>query len=540
MSRPNPLFLTGAFVVFIAVFGGFSILQGALYLDTHEGDTYHHLDILFRMTDGARPHQDFMTPLGLFAFLPVLVFMKIGFSVGTAFLWAQLAVALLLLPLIVYVATTRLSTLLAYGFGFVVLLFVLALTYGGSGAGVSISMHYNRWAWAVAFVLLALALLPPLARRRPLFDGVLMGALAAALLLLKITFFVSFVPVVAIALLLRRDFRTLAACLAGCLVVLAAVTLAYGVGHWAGYWADLSTVSAGQLRPFVGVPFDQITAGPPYLAGTVIAILSVLLLRRSGLQREGTVLLLLVPAFLYVTYQNFGNDPKWLAFIPILLLTLLKGRETSETRPASSGPSLYLSIAAVALISPSLVNLALSPISHAAIRSAQFLPMIPSKDGSVDIYVRRDRAHTMTAEVHLDETSRIWARYSEDAGRADPVTLGGVEFAHCELYAGSHAFFVEITSDLSAADLLPGSQLFTTDILTAFWLFGPFEPLQGGAPWYYGGLSGIENADYVLVPKCPFLASHRRIMVDEIKVANIPLSLVRDNELYALFAIDRQ
>ncbi|MDD9977951.1 MAG: hypothetical protein OXQ30_09510 [Boseongicola sp.] len=80
--------------------------------------------------------------------------------------------------------------------------------------------------------------------------------------------------------------------------------------------------------------------------------------------------------------------------------------------------------------------------------------------------------------------------------------------------------------------------MFTTDILTAFWLFGPFDPLQDGAPWYYGDLSGIENANYVLVPKCSFVDRVFGIMLDELNAADLDLVLVRNNELYALYQVN--
>ena len=65
----------------------------------------------------------------------------------------------------------------------------------------------------------------------------------------------------------------------------------------------------------------------------------------------------------------------------------------------------------------------------------------------------------------------------------------------------------------------------------------PLEPLQNGAPWYYGNLSGIENADYVLVPKCNFVARVYGIMLSELEDAKLPMTLVRNNELYALFSL---
>ncbi|NNL73613.1 MAG: hypothetical protein HKP29_09625 [Silicimonas sp.] len=540
MSRPNPYILTGLLLVFIAVFGGLTVLQDGLYLDTHEADTYHHLDILFRMEDGAYPHRDFVSPIGVLAFLPVVFLMKSGLSAGMAFLWAQVAVALILWPAVSYGAATRLSRGPAYAFGLLVLGLVLALTYGGADAGVSISMHYNRWAWAVSFAMLTLAILPPLGRPAPVLDGVLIGALAAALLLLKITFFAGLVPLAALALLWRGQRTAAVAGLVTGLAVILVATALLGPGHWLAYLNDLRAVATSEVRPSAGVPFDQIVAGPAYIAGTIVTILAVLLLRNAGRSREGIFLLLLFPAFIYITYQNFGNDPKWLAFVALMLIALRPAPGLHAVAGIDlSDAARWLAVAALALVLPSLANLAMSPLKHAAIQSARFLPMVPSRDGDQQIFVRVDRANTMTAQVHLDADTGVWAKYAEDAGRAPPLTIENITFPECELLAGSRAFHVEIAAALEAAGVAPGSQIFTADILTAFWLFGPFEPLKNGAPWYYGDLSGLENADYVLVPKCSFLSSLRRTIVDDLKEAAVPLSLVRDDELFALFAIRR-
>jgi len=97
MSRFNPIVYTGILLVFVVLYGGVSWLAGGLYLDTHEGDSYHFLDILLRMSDGQIPHRDFVTPLGILTFLPITLMMQAGFSVGAATVLAQILVAGLLL-----------------------------------------------------------------------------------------------------------------------------------------------------------------------------------------------------------------------------------------------------------------------------------------------------------------------------------------------------------------------------------------------------------------------------------------------------------
>ena len=539
MSRPNPFVLTAGFLLFIGVFGGLPLFKGGLYLDAHEGDSYHLLDILFRMEAGLRPHLDFSTPLGAFSFAPISAFVKAGVPVGQAILYSQLLVALLLLPSVVYVAHSRFSGALAVAFGVVTLGLILSLSFGGTSEGTSISMHYNRWSWAVAFVAVVLALVP--ARGRPLdtVDCALIGIFGAALALLKITFFVALAPGILVVLWMRWRLRgVIVAALAG-LVVALLVTLVYGPSHWAGYLADLRLVSASKVRPSVGVPLAKIVASAPFLGATIIGVLSYVLMRRLGDNLVSLALVLLVPGFIYITYQNFGNDPLWLWLLAVLLVALRPeaGRATlagQDLRGLMAGAGAV----AIALSFPSLVSHATSTLRHASYDTAGYRPMLPRMEGHQDIFIRNGRAFNMTAMVHRDRDLESWARYSDLAKRAPLPEFQGVTFDHCNWMAGTLASLETMTDDLSA-DVPKGSQLLVADNLSALWMFGDFEPLQGGAPWYYGGGTGFENADFVVIPKCALVARVRGIIIGDLNASDLPFTLVRENEVLALFKADR-
>ena len=538
MSRPNPFILTAVLLLFIAGFGGLGLLKGGLYLDTHEGDTYHLLDILFRMKDGQTPHVDFITPIGILAFLPIVTLMKTGMAAGLAVLWGQIAVALILLPVTLYAAMTRLSGKLAYAFGVIVMLLVLALTYGGPHADTSISMHYNRWAWAISFILLVIAVLPPRKAGYPIIDGVILGLLGLALLLIKVSFFAALLPATILALAWGRSFRALVVALIIGLAGMAVLTVLWGLPFWTGYISDILTVATSKVRPSGGEPIDQIIAGPAFIGGTIAAIISYLALRRAGHDREAIVLILLVPGFFYITYQNFGNDPKWIAFLPLLLLTI-RGRDLVQSDASSSGLDLNLvtAIAAAALIFPSGANLLLSPLKHLSKDPSDYVAMVPARPDDQEIYVTIIRGRSLNAESHLDATSQIWAKYSDDVERPGVLKINGTPYPHCELFGGSEALLTETAADLASAGIEKGSQFYVTDSLVAIWLFEDFAPLTGGAPWFYGGAPGLENADYVLVPKCPFVAAYRRIMVNDILATGVSLQPALDRELYTLFTV---
>ena len=539
MSRPNPFVLAVGLLLIIAIFGGLPLLKGGLFLDAHEGDSYHFLDILLRIEAGLVPHIDFPTPLGLLAFYPISAFIDAGFPAGQATILGQLSMALILLPLVVYVGVSRLSSPLAWLFGLLTLGLAVSLSYGGANGGASISMHYNRWSWSISFVAIALALLPAIGRERPVFDGALVGFLGGVLAMIKATYFVALAPGIAVAILMRWRGAGMISAVLGGLVVAIVITAAFGPSIWPAYLGDLVTVLNSDVRPFVGVPLNTIISGASFVGITVLGVAMALMVRRSGQDAAGLALLLLVPGFIYVTYQNFGNDPQWIWLMGIVIFALRPAADTTQV----AGHDLRLAMGgaawlALALNFPSIVGNVTSTGNHAAFDTSRFIPMLPPDMGHQDILIRKDRAYTMTAQVHLDRELDEWAAFSEIVER-DPLTeFEGVTFPQCEWMAGSRAYFERLSQDLVEAGIGAGSQLYVTDILSAFWMFGPFETLEGGAPWYYGGLTGLENADYVLIPKCSFVARVRGIMIEDLQAADASFGLVRDNALYALFSVD--
>ena len=531
MSRPNPIVLFAILALFSAAIGGLLFAKGGLFVTSHEGDSYHLLDIIFRMEMGQKPHVDFVTPLGIFAFLPIVMFIQAGFGVGTAILLSQILVAAVLLPLLVYVGWSRMSRAVAIGFGIATLWLVLALTYGTADANLSISMHYNRWAWAISFIVIALVLLPPLGRPWPIVDGLIIGVLMATVVLLKITYFVGLAPAVLVALLMQKRTRTLIWAVSGGLIVAAIMMALNGLGFWLSYVSDLLNVTGSEVRPHTGVDLSDIIAGPKYAGGLIAALAMVYFLRKAGDQVSAVALLLLVPGFVYITWQNSGNDPQWLIVLVMLALMFRPAEDADLSRKLSG-----VAIAAAALFFPSALNLALSPVKHYTMPESLFEPMIPRLEAHHDMRIVTLRGNSTTAEVALDVPGSVWEPYGEIIDRPAPLELAGATFPHCEIMAGTAAYFKEHGDAMKAAGVPAGSQIFTTDILAAFWLFDDhFAPLKQGAPWYYGELTGIENADYVLVPKCTFVSRVRGIMIGELNDSGIALSLVADNELFALY-----
>ena len=85
------------------------------------------------------------------------------------------------------------------------------------------------------------------------------------------------------------------------------------------YLGDLRAVLDAPLRDAPGIGLSQILISPAYLAMTLTALFGAWFLRRSGRDAEGLSVLLLLPAFVLVTWQNFGNVPVWLLLLAALL-----------------------------------------------------------------------------------------------------------------------------------------------------------------------------------------------------------------------------
>ena len=537
MSRPNPLVLLVIIAATAGIMAWLCLARGVLMISAHEGDVYHLLDILLRMERGLVPHADFVTPLGILTVAPIARLMSEGFGIGEAILLSQAGLAALIALPLLYVAWSRLTPLGGYLFAALTIIIVLALTYGGTRPGLSISMHYNRWAWAIAFLVIVLALVP--GRGRGLFDGLIYGLGFSALVLTKATFFVALLPGVAVALLLRREFGAIAVALLTGLAVAAAVTSMLGVEFWTGYIGDLLNVARSEVRPHPGTTLTGLLSQPEMLGAIIVAILTYFWISRAGHQASALALVFLIPGVFYITYQNFGNDPKWLVPFAVVLLALRPGPETEYDGPGLRSAMTATALVAAVLYLPSAWTMILSPLRHISQDASQYEAMLPALPGESDMLIRTDRARTMTAQVHLDVEGSVWAPQREAAGRAPLPELGGIGFPHCELQAGTLAFFEEIAADLADLRTAGPMQLFTTDILSAFWVFGVGEPLQNGAPWYYGDLTGIENATHVLVPKCTFVSRVHGIMLGELAAADLDLTPVRNTEAYVLYEISR-
>ncbi len=538
MSKPNPWVLTLFLLAIVAVMGGVSVLKGGIYIAKHEGDTLHLLDIVLRMAGGELPHVNFVTPLGILSFAPISALVWAGFGFGMAFILAQILVALMILPAVAWVGASRLSTAQAYMFGAISLVMPLALVHGQSEQSISLSMHYNRFAWMLSFVAIALAILPSKWLSNQKVDGVIIGLCMGALALLKVTYFVAFAPPILIAMIMRAQYRAIIYSLAAGLAVAAAMTAYGGLGYWGAYLGDLLTVSTSGVRSAPSGELGEVVGAPAYLGATMMLLLSVILLRQARESVGGLVLLLLAPGFVYVTYQNFGNDPQWLWLLAVLLLAF---RPTTDIvngfgwnlRRAMS----YTAVAVVMAGAPSFLNLVYSPFRHMTEDPSEFMPILSRWERHSDLQLYKPRALNVNISVRDDGPGQAFEAYFQRAERDPLATIKGEKLAYCTVDLGTVAWMESIAQRLEDTGFAKGNTFFMTDLLPAIWMYSDkINPTPNAAPWYYGGLPGLEQSDYVIVPICPISDRIRKDILDDLNARGTDdLTEVDRNKLYILY-----
>ncbi|GAA0291687.1 hypothetical protein [Rhodovulum strictum] len=528
MTRLDMLGLAAAMAAVLGAASWAGLAAGGLYPAMHEGDMLHMVQIVLHQAAGDWPHLDFMTPLGVLANAPIALFVRLGHPFAEAFVLGQALVGAALLPAAWWAAHDRLARPWAHVFGAGIMLLAVALVPATAAPEISLSMSYNRWAWAILFVVLVLAVLPGrrAGQRARVADGAIMGLGLAALALIKMTYLVAAVPVVALALLLARDRHGALAVLGTGLGVMLAVTLAAGPGFWVAYLGDLLAVARTDIRPFPGDSLLDVLTGPRGVAGTMLLFAAVTLARRSGRLREGLLLLAAAPGLAYVTYQNYGNDPVWLFFLGIFALTLC----AAPGQGAGRGLAVT-GWGALILVAPILVAMAESPLRNLMARSVDAVEVLPGDQG---IRMRPDRiAHVQT---RVSRPLAAGQDIGQGASMPELTLLEGAPLEPCRLLSGLVGWFRAVSEDVGAAGF-GGRPVLVADMLSAYALFGGVAPLPGGAPWYYGGLPGVEAAELVLVPQCAARPDVRASILRELDEAGYVLTELRRTPDYVLLGI---
>ncbi|MCY4179393.1 MAG: hypothetical protein OXD48_03790, partial [Litoreibacter sp.] len=404
----------------VALIAVMTLSKGGLYIDRHEGDVLHLTEIVWRMAQGQWPHLDFVTPLGGISFVPIAALVASGFGIGMSILISQVLFALALVPAVYWVAQTRLEPTFRLAFGAMVLIMALALIHGEAAANVSLSMHYNRWAWCFAFLAVLIALFAPKNSRMEWPDWLILGLAMAFFVLGKVTFAVALAPGLLIALALRGAWRTMVASVAVVLLAALVPVLLAGPAFWTAFVGDILQVSGSGIRPRAGESWAALLMSPKFLVGNAVLVTAVVLLRRDPERANlGFALLLLAPGFLYITYQNYGNDPKWLALLAVILIAASKDWKYRMT-----------ALCAAFLIAPSFANMATSPVRHALAGKVNYTSVFADAPHD-DFYTLRSRVFRVMERGTITFKDPQFAMLNEFADKEPDLEFAGVTYPSC-------------------------------------------------------------------------------------------------------------
>lgn len=524
------LFLFGLFCVEALL----ALLPDGLLITGHEGDLLHMLEIALRMVDGELPHLDFMTPIGILGFAPVAGWISAGFMAGEATLLANLSVAAVLLPAIWWVGASRLSLPQAVFFGAFDVILLVAVVYGGNSSLIALSLYYSRWAWGITFVVLATVLFPARVNLGERWVApIVVGAGMAALAMLKMTYFVPLAPAILLILLTRKQAAHAGKSLLVGLVIFGSLVAWLGVDFFVAYFENLLTLidkNSGRAEP--DQSFMQVVAGHGSILGTFVLLTSIVLFRKSGRLVQGQIILILAPVFTYITYQNWGNDPKWLVLLMLYLWVNLPdkaGLAVWGLPPRAS--ILALICIAGTVIFPSVNALVTSPF-RAAFASKEAALRLPIPEGVADIWLPESQAL-------VGVSRQLMAGMPALPITIKPVEIEGFSFPMCSSIETVVPIAMAMAQELEALDEVRGKPVMQADSLNSIWLFGDIGRVKGAAPWYYGDTSGLENADFLLVPMCPREPRLRAQMVGQFQNGGYGLSEVYRSALLVLYRVTK-
>lgn len=528
-------------IALIGVATGIMLMPGKYVVTFHIGDILHALEASLRIVDGEVPHLDFMTPIGILAFAPISVFLALGFGPGASLVLANMLVSLVLLPAIIRVGTSRLQGSARWIFGAVMVVLLMAFVYGGTNPGVSFSMHYNRWAWAITFLVLITAIWPPrVGRDNPVVDAVLIGGGMAVLALMKMTFFMSFGAVVLVILLMDRQFRLLGFSALVGLAVAAGVTILFGMDYWFAYADNLLQVALHSPRPNPDRPLLQTLVDPDRKLGTLAYLGAIILFRMTGRKRAGLILLLLASAFVYVVYQNWGNEQKWLLFLGLFLAANLPKegvRSFFGIDARQIGKTLVVVVATTAI--PTLLALSSSILGAVQVDEHTMAPY-PFAHLEQDIWLRVKGDFVLaTTSYHPTEAQLQLARTGNGNMPFAIHRFQGETLPYCGMYAGFVRYFSEALELISLVPGASGAAVIMADNVNPLWLVSDVARVSGTSPWYYSGTYGFENADYFLVPSCPLLSGSRKESLQAMESTDWTFTEVGRSDQFLLYKIER-
>jgi len=504
-GRRELLITAGALLGFTALLLLALLLPGRTYLGQYANDFMVFVDGANRILNGQVPNREFHTPLGPLAFLLPAFGWWAGGSLGTMMPVATAAFALIFVPLLIYVVSSRLPLGWALAFGlFMVLLVAVPLNPGEPPDRTSFAMFYNRFCWAVLSTLFLMVLPPKPALGRVSLDALVIAALLLLMFYLKVSYAAIGLVFVA-ALCLLRGKRT-AALLGLGLTAGAVLVVELFWSQTAVYIGDIRSAAAasGTVR---GTFFTLARSILDNFADYVLigGMLLVALLRDARTEYLLAVLFMTVGGLLLIN-QN-AQQTEVITLLPAALVAAFAPARDG-TRGDRGWPGLIGALVLAALVIPAgAMNI--STLGYEVVKAAQGpgdAPFDEQLDGLVTLegslrdmkpgaQVLEDVYRTGSADLETVNMLRH-ARYRQPVGQTEYIRSlkDAVRMLRSEPKLGGRVYTLDMPNPLNA---LAGR---TAPVGLDAWnhLGRTFSPDH-----YRDPTATFANVDVVMVPKLP-------------------------------------
>jgi hypothetical protein len=284
----------------------------------------------------------------------------------------------------------------------------------------------------------------------------------------------------------------------------------------------------------------ELLVGAQYLGGTVAALGGAIYVRRSGQMAAGYGLLLLFIACVYATYQNFENPPLWMLLLAPMLFALRP--ETAETpfRERARTGIFVCSILATAYAVPLAATMTMTTLRALSVPSETIALDLGRNQILRDVRLSENRNLTISSMADLTQPgepfSGIRTLMSDDQRERvvpAPEMFRGQPVPECQFrfgFAGANAVVAKALERLDA-------RVFVADVVAPHWVFADVPRLEGAAPWNYGSLKGLENAEYLIVPACANSTKTRRAVLDTLDAEEIVLKETMRTPLFTAYRV---
>ena len=481
-------------------------LSGGIHVQTWSVDTLYVLDITQRVINGQVPYVDFVLHLGA---LPFFVMAALE-GTGHAFFFAQILFTTVCLATGFSIARTRLN-------GFATTILLIGITHLGMAISspfsseVTLALFYNRWSWALGILFVVCTFLDPIHPTNLRTSAILIGLLAFALLLTKVTVFVAFVPLAFLRFVLLGRWEETLWASAAFLACAVGMVILFGIPFWTGYFEALLWVSGNELRPAPSRRFQSVLSGPDFFWSSLLYVTFLLAcVRFRGGGGASLWHFALAGGFLFVQYQNYGNAPVWTLALAVFALTYL-GQSVGQ------GGMIERLI---------WTSLAVPFLGFAAFT---FWPLAAG-------HVENMRAAAYGGYSPILANREIMGRVVVSPELANPSIDDKGEFDNSDCkyglgFLGAIRVVAEVITELDGP-------VFVADATSPHWLVADTSPLLGAAPWNYGATYGIENAQFAVVPTCPLVLNYQEKILESVEEAGITLVPYQEREWAQVYRIE--